>query len=53
MVRSSGGEPLPGLSYAPSDALHLERVSRETGMLVTGGSDSHGEWHGRLGDYAV
>lgn len=38
---------------APSDALRMEHVAREAGLLVTGGSDWHGEWHGRLGDYAV
>lgn len=38
---------------APSDALRMERVARDAGLLVTGGSDWHGEWHGPLGDYAV
>lgn len=36
-----------------SDALRMESVARQAGLLVTGGSDWHGEWHGRLGDYAV
>jgi predicted metal-dependent phosphoesterase TrpH len=35
------------------DALRMERVARDAGLLVTGGSDWHGEWHGPLGDYAV
>lgn len=38
---------------AASDALHMERVTRAAGLIVTGGSDWHGEWHGELGDYAL
>lgn len=38
---------------APADALRMEAVAKKAGLLVTGGSDWHGEWHGRLGDYAV
>jgi len=38
---------------APSDALRMESVARDEGLLVTGGSDWHGDWHGPLGGYAV
>jgi len=38
---------------AASDALRMEHAARSAGLLVTGGSDWHGDWHGRLGDYAV
>jgi 3',5'-nucleoside bisphosphate phosphatase len=37
----------------PAEAMRLDAVSREFGLLVTGGSDWHGAWHGRLGDFAV
>lgn len=36
-----------------AESLRLETVSRELGLLVTGGSDWHGPWHGRLGGFAV
>lgn len=36
-----------------ADSVRLETVSRELGLLVTGGSDWHGPWHGRLGSFAV
>src|SRR5690606_31284624 len=31
---------------APVDALRMEAVAKKAGLLVTGGSDWHGEWHG-------
>jgi 3',5'-nucleoside bisphosphate phosphatase len=37
----------------PHEAVRLEAVARELALLVTGGSDWHGPWHGRLGDFAV
>jgi predicted metal-dependent phosphoesterase TrpH len=37
----------------PAEALHLETVARELGLVVTGGSDWHGPWHGRLGAFSV
>jgi predicted metal-dependent phosphoesterase TrpH len=36
-----------------SDTLELERESCALGLLVTGGSDWHGEWSGRLGSFAL
>lgn len=36
-----------------ADAIHLESSSRKLGLLVTGGSDWHGIWHGRLGSFSV
>ena len=36
-----------------AESLRLETVSRELGLLVTGGSDWHGPWHGRLGSFSV
>lgn len=36
-----------------ADSMRLERVARELGLLVTGGSDWHGPWHGRLGGFSV
>src|SRR5690606_2514268 len=35
------------------DIERIERVAQGAGMFVTGGSDWHGEWQGRLGDFAV
>lgn len=35
------------------DSLRLENTARELGLLMTGGSDWHGPWHGRLGTFAV
>jgi 3',5'-nucleoside bisphosphate phosphatase len=32
---------------------HLEGTAQHHGLLVTGGSDWHGEWHGPLGSWAV
>ena len=37
-----------------SDAARLrEAAATELGLVRTGGSDWHGTWHGKLGDYAV
>lgn len=35
------------------DSLELEREANRLGLLVTGGSDWHGEWNGRLGSFAL
>lgn len=37
----------------PADALRMESAARAASLLVTGGSDWHGHWHGPLGTYAV
>ncbi len=37
----------------PSESLELETAAQRRGMLVTGGSDWHGLWNGRLGSFAV
>jgi predicted metal-dependent phosphoesterase TrpH len=37
----------------PADSLRLESYARSHGLLVTGGSDWHGSWHGRLGAFSV
>ena len=36
-----------------ADSLRLEKHARAHGLLVTGGSDWHGSWHGRLGAFSV
>jgi predicted metal-dependent phosphoesterase TrpH len=36
-----------------ADTLLLERTARDLGLLTTGGSDWHGDWHGRLGSFSV
>lgn len=36
-----------------TESLRLEEYARSHRLLVTGGSDWHGEWQGRLGDFAV
>jgi hypothetical protein len=36
-----------------SDSLELERTAAALRMFVTGGSDWHGEWNGRLGTFAL
>ncbi|MGH7577985.1 MAG: PHP domain-containing protein [Longimicrobiales bacterium] len=38
---------------APEECLAFETTTRALGMLVTGGSDWHGEWHGRLGEFSM
>jgi predicted metal-dependent phosphoesterase TrpH len=35
------------------ECLSLENVAKEHGLLVTGGSDWHGTWHGRLGEFSM
>lgn len=37
----------------PAEQLLLLEAARELGLLVTGGSDWHGSWHGRLGEFFV
>lgn len=37
----------------PSDLNRLLNKARDHGLLVTGGSDWHGEWHGDLGTFHV
>lgn len=37
----------------PEECLALEATTRTLGLLVTGGSDWHGEWHGRLGEFSM
>jgi predicted metal-dependent phosphoesterase TrpH len=37
----------------PGEALQLERIACTRGLLITGGSDWHGSWQGRLGDFYV
>ncbi|HSJ15941.1 MAG TPA: PHP domain-containing protein [Longimicrobiales bacterium] len=37
----------------PTEAHYFETAAHELGLLRTGGSDWHGTWHGRLGDFAV
>lgn len=37
----------------PEESITLESTTRSLGLLVTGGSDWHGEWHGRLGEFSM
>jgi 3',5'-nucleoside bisphosphate phosphatase len=37
----------------PAESMKLERVAHERDLLVTGGSDWHGSWHGPLGEFSV
>ena len=37
----------------PADALRMDERARSLGLVVTGGSDWHGVWQGRLGDFSV
>jgi predicted metal-dependent phosphoesterase TrpH len=39
--------------HTPSDVHYFEVAAADLGLIRTGGSDWHGAWHGRLGDYAV
>jgi 3',5'-nucleoside bisphosphate phosphatase len=38
---------------AHADAERMVALARNAGLLVTGGSDWHGEWQGRLGEFAL
>jgi hypothetical protein len=38
---------------AHADAERMVALARDAGLLVTGGSDWHGEWQGRLGDFSL
>lgn len=38
---------------APAEVQYFETAANDLGMLRSGGSDWHGSWHGRLGDFAV
>lgn len=38
---------------APSETLHLEELAQRRGLLTTGGSDWHGTWQGKLGEFYV
>lgn len=35
------------------DTERISGIARDAGLFVTGGSDWHGEWQGRLGDFAI
>ncbi|MBI4543984.1 MAG: PHP domain-containing protein [Gemmatimonadetes bacterium] len=37
----------------PTESVLLQQTARALGLLVTGGSDWHGEWHGPLGEFSV
>jgi hypothetical protein len=41
----------PRLTHA--DTERISTIAESAGLFVTGGSDWHGEWQGRLGDFAV
>lgn len=36
-----------------ADSIRFERTAKNLGLVVTGGSDWHGPWHGKLGGFAV
>lgn len=38
---------------SPPEIERIRAVARERGLLLTGGSDWHGEWQGLLGEFAV
>ncbi|CAN5623489.1 PHP domain-containing protein [soil metagenome] len=38
---------------SPPDSERIAAFAARHGLLVTGGSDWHGDWHGALGDFAV
>ncbi|HEY8483776.1 MAG TPA: PHP domain-containing protein [Longimicrobiales bacterium] len=38
---------------APEESRRLSQTARGLGLLVTGGSDWHGDWQGRLGEFYV
>ena len=35
------------------DIIMIQRIARQHDLLLSGGSDWHGTWHGRLGDFSV
>lgn len=37
----------------PTEVQFLEEHAKHHGLLISGGSDWHGTWHGRLGDFFV
>ncbi len=39
--------------HTSADVQYFEAAASELGLIRTGGSDWHGAWHGRLGDYSV
>ncbi len=39
--------------HTSAELQYFEAAARELELIRTGGSDWHGAWHGRLGDYAV
>jgi hypothetical protein len=38
---------------APDDVVMIQSLAARHGLLLSGGSDWHGTWHGRLGDFSV
>jgi hypothetical protein len=38
---------------SPDDVALIQSLARERQLLLSGGSDWHGTWHGRLGDFYV
>ena len=39
--------------HTPAEVQFFEAATAELSLIRTGGSDWHGAWHGRLGDYSV
>jgi len=37
----------------PTEVQFLEENTRQRGLFISGGSDWHGTWHGRLGDFFI
>ncbi|MEX2283439.1 MAG: PHP domain-containing protein [Gemmatimonadota bacterium] len=37
----------------PAETLHLEQIAQSRGLFTAGGSDWHGTWQGKLGDFYV
>lgn len=38
---------------SPDDVALIQSLAARHGLLLSGGSDWHGSWHGRLGDFSV
>ncbi|HUP89743.1 MAG TPA: hypothetical protein VM100_10340, partial [Longimicrobiales bacterium] len=38
---------------SPTEVQFFEETAKHHGLLVSGGSDWHGTWHGKLGDFHV